>query len=179
MRNFIFFAICIVLIFFQLSVLGIFFAGQRLPDIALALVVTLTILLGFKDALKWTILAGVVMDAGTSWIFGTGILALVIVSWLVELLGETADIKPRKKMFFVFFAGLVAAAKIVSDILAAVFQKGEGYWLHSGLNASVSFLSWDYALRLLFTILAGIFVYYFINRTRRFLFDPSAVVKIK
>ncbi len=83
----------LILFVFQYSILGIFFQNGRIPNLFVALVTSLAIIFGFEKSLKWVVFAGFLLDAGSAWLFGSGILALVIILWLIDKVKAIAEFR--------------------------------------------------------------------------------------
>ena len=170
MKNLILFIFCIVVVFSQLSVAGVFFHEHRIPDLALALVITLVLALGFKESFKWILLTGVLIDAGSSAVFGTMILAYFLLGWTISRFSDIADIRSRKFFFLAVLAALIVFSEILKDLLVAGSLKIKENYFHESLNASFHIFSLDYFLKIIYTVLAAYIVYYIFRRVSRALF---------
>lgn len=159
---------CLIIFLLQLSILGIFFAPGNIPNLVLAFAASLVILKGFDFSLKWIILAGLLVDAGTNWLFGTGILLLVLLAFGIGSLETVADIRSRRLLFWPSFAVLIVILTYVFDLLAGLALKLENHQLgKKWATYGVADFSWDYATKILFTVLAGYLVYYILKKMDR------------
>jgi rod shape-determining protein MreD len=178
MKNFALLILCVVTVFFQLSVEGVFFSARRIPDLALALVITLVLTMGFKESLKWILLTGILIDAGSSTVFGTATLAYFLVGWMVAGLIDVADIRSRKTFFLAAFAATVLVSEIAKDIFIFAIFKIKANFLHEPFGASLNIFSADYFFKILYTIIAAYAIYYIFRRVSRALFlEPVRLVK--
>lgn len=178
MKNFALFILCVVAVFLQLSVVGVFFPARRIPDLALALVITLVLTMGFKESLKWILLTGILIDAGSSTVFGTTTLAYLLIGWMVAGLIDVADIRSRKTFFLVAFAAAIVVSEIAKDIFIFFILKIKANFLHEPFGVSSNIFSADYFFKILYTIIAAYAVYYIFRRISRALFlEPVKLVK--
>jgi cell shape-determining protein MreD len=178
MKNLTLFIFCSITAFLQLSVEGVFFPAQRIPDLALALVITLVLAMGFEESLKWILLIGILIDAGSFVVFGTTILAYFLIGWLVSSLVGVADIRSRKTFFLAFFAGAVLICEIAKDIFVFFSLKIKGNFLHESYGASINIFSFDYFFKIIYTVLAAYVIYYIFRRvSRAVFFEPIKLVK--
>lgn len=178
MKNFIIFIFCIIVVFFQLSVEGIFFSNYRIPDLALAFVVTLVLAVGFKKSFKWILLTGLLIDAGSSAVFGTAALAFFVIGWAISRFAAHADMRSRKIFFLASFAVIVAISEIVKDFFMLASLKIKADFFHETFGAPLHIFSLDYFLKIFYTILAAYAVYYIFRRVSRALFlEPVKLAK--
>jgi len=174
MRNLIFFIICLALTIFQLSVLGVFFSYNRLPDLILVFVIALVIQKGLEESLKWIVILGLLIDAGSHWLCGTSALVFLILGALFGALSEVTGIKTRKTLLLFSLAPIIAIFKIASDAAVIFLSKLENYWLGENFPEAIIFFSWDYVLKLTYTVLAGYLIYFLLKRVDDWLlsFEP-------
>ena len=178
MKNFALFIFCVVTVFLQLSVAGVFFSARRIPDLALALVITLVLAMGFKESLKWILLTGILIDAGSSTVFGTATLVYFLIGWMVSGLVDVADIRSKKTFFLAAFAGAVAVSEVGKDIFLFAILKIKADFLHEPLGAFLNIFSTDYLFKILYTIIAAYVIYYIFRKVSRALFlEPVKLVK--
>ena len=178
MKNFTLFLFCIIAVFFQLSVVGVFFAAHRIPDLALAFVITLVLTLGFKESLKWILLAGLLVDAGSGEVFGTTILAYFLLGWVISWIADVADLRSRKAFFLAALAALVVVSEIVKDLLVLFSLKIRASYLHEQAGFSMNIFSLDYFFKIVYTMLAAFAVYYIFRKLSRALFaEPVRLMK--
>lgn len=178
MRNLVLFAFCVTVVFFQLSVEGVFFAERRIPDLALALVITLVLALKFRASFKWILFMGFLIDAGSGGIFGTTALAYFLIGWAVSRFVVIADIRSRKAFFLATLAGAVFISEIIKDLFFLAGLKMRANYLNESLAASLNFLSVDYIFKIAYSMLAAFVIYYLFRRTSRALFlEPVRLVK--
>ncbi len=117
MKKFYLFLFVLAVFFLQYSILGVFFRSGRIPNLFVALTVSLAILFGFEKSLGWTVFAGFFLDIGSSWLFGSGILALVVILWLIDKMKAIAEFRSKRYLFAVLLfltAGSALAAPNVS-----------------------------------------------------------------
>jgi len=178
MKNFGLFILCVVMVFLQLSVAGVFFSARRIPDLALALVITLVLTMGFKESLKWILLTGILIDAGSSTVFGTATLAYFLIGWMVAGLIDVADIRSKKTFFLAFFAAAVMISEIAKDIFIFVSFKIRANFFHEPHSALLNIFSVDYLFKIIYTIFAAYIIYYIFRRVSRALFlEPVKLMK--
>lgn len=178
MKNFALFVLCVVTVFLQLSVVGVFFPARRIPDLALALVITLVLALGFKESLKWILLTGILIDAGSSVVFGTTALTYFLIGWMVSGLIDVADIRSRKTFFLAALAAAVAVSEILKDIFVFAILRIKANFLHKPFGISLNVFSADYFFKILYTIVAAYAIYYIFRRISRALFvEPVRLAK--
>jgi rod shape-determining protein MreD len=178
MKNFALFIFCVVTVFLQLSVAGVFFSARRIPDLAMALVITLVLTTGFKESLKWILLTGILVDAGSSTIFGTATLVYFLIGWMVAGLIDVADIRSRKTFFLAVFAAATVVSEIVKDIFIFAILKVKANFLHESFGTSLKVFSADYFFKILYTIIAAYAIYYIFRRISRALFlEPVKLAK--
>ena len=170
MKNFILFIFCVAVVFVQLSVEGVFFTGRRIPDLALAFVITLVLAMGFKKSFKWILLTGLLIDVGSSAVFGTAALAFFVIGWAISRFAAHADMRSRKIFFLASFAVIVAISEIVKDFFILASLKIKADFFHETFNASFHIFSLDYFLKIFYTILAAYVIYYIFRRVSRALF---------
>ncbi len=164
------FLFCIFAVFLQLSVVGVFFSEYRIPDLALALVIALTVAMGFKKSIGWLVLTGFLIDAGSGSVFGTAALAYILIGWGISYLLGMADIRSRKILFLSSLAVFAVFSEIAKDWLVLAGLKIKASYLRETLNASGGFFSPDYILKIFYTILAVYFIYYVFRKISRKLF---------
>ena len=99
MKKFHLFLIILTLFIFQYSILGVFFRSGRIPNLFVALVTSLAIIFGFEKSLKWIFFAGFLLDAGSAWLMGSGILALVVILWLIDKAKAIAEFRSKRYLF--------------------------------------------------------------------------------
>jgi len=178
MKNLVLIIFCVITIFFQLSVEGVFFPARRIPDLALALVITLVLAMGFKEALKWILLTGILIDAGSSTVFGTATLAYFLIGWMVSGLIDVADIRSRKTFFLTVLAAAALISEIAKDVLIFAGLKIKANFFHESFGASLNIFSVDYLFKIIYTIFAAYVIYYVFRRVSRALFlEPVKLMK--
>jgi rod shape-determining protein MreD len=159
-----------ITVFLQLSVAGVFFSPRRIPDLALALVITLVLALGFKESLKWILLTGILVDAGSNTIFGTTALAYFLIGWMISGFIDVADIRSRKTFFLAVLAAVAAVSEILKDIFLFAALKIKANFLHKSFDTSLNVFSADYFFKILYTIIAAYAIYYIFRKISRALF---------
>lgn len=178
MKNLIIFLFGIVTVFFQLSVEGIFFSNYRIPDLTLAFVITLVLAMGFKKSFKWILLTGLLVDAGSSAVFGTAALAFFLIGWMISRFAAHADMRSRKIFFLASFAVIVAISEVVKDFFILASLKIKADFFHEIFNAPFHIFSLDYFLKIFYTIFSAYAVYYIFRRVSRALFlEPVKLAK--
>jgi rod shape-determining protein MreD len=177
-KNLILFIICFVVVILQLSVAGVFFPQQRIPDLSLALMITFVLTLGFKESFKWLLFTGLLIDSTSAAIFGSATLSYFLIGWLIFWIAEIADIRSRKIFFLAALAVFVGFAEVFKDILIRVILMLQANVLKESFGMHFQFFSFDYLLKIIYSILAAFILYYLFRRTsRKFFLEPVRLVK--
>jgi hypothetical protein len=167
----------IIFVFFlfvvQFSVLGVFFASGRIPNLFVAFAVGLVILFGFWRSLGWIIAAGFLMDVGASWPIGTGLLIIVVVSWLVEKLKVFADLRSKRYLFVTYLAILIVFSSLIFDFSLQFLLKFEHQIGWNNFSSFTLQMSADYWLKLFWASAAGLGIYALIRKIR---FQPISAL---
>jgi len=179
MKNFFLFVFCTIVVFFQLSIEGVFFSLERIPDLALALVITLVISMGFEKSAPWLVLAGLLIDAGSGTIFGTGALAYIFIGWAISYLAAVADIRSRKILFAASLGAITVFSEITKDLFFWVSFRLKDYYLHQSFAVHANFFSLDYFLKIVYTVLAVYLIYYVFRRSSRSLLQEPIKLATK
>jgi rod shape-determining protein MreD len=180
MKNFFIFIFCTIAVLFQLSVEGSFFSPERIPDLALALVTTLVISMGFEKSAPWLVFTGLLVDAGSGTIFGTAALAYVFIGWAISHLAAVADIRSRKILFAASLGAITAFSEIAKDLFFWASFHVKDYYLHQSFAVHTNFFSLDYLLKMIYTVLAAYFIYFVFRRSsRRLLQEPIRLARKK
>jgi len=179
MKNLFLFLLCVTVVFLQFSVEGVFFSGRRIPDLALALVITLVLAMGFKESFKWILFLGILIDAGSPSVFGTVTLAYFLIGWMIAGLINISDIRSRKMFFLVVFAVAVLVFEIAKDTLIIASLNIKQHFFHgSSFGALLDIFSSDYFFKILYTIIAAYVIYYIFRRvSRKFFWEPIKLTK--
>jgi len=178
MKNFIVSIFCLVIVFFQLSVEGAFFSSRQIPDLALALAITLVLALGFRESIKWIFLIGILIDSGSSAAIGTSVLAYFLIGWAISRFSHIADIRSRKILFMAAFAFFVAISEIFKDYVMLGSLKAGTLFFGKQYNPILNIFSADYSFKIIFTIIAAYIIYYLFRRaSRTFFLEPVRFVK--
>lgn len=170
MKNLVIFIFCLIIVFFQISVFGLFFQNDRIPDLALTLVIVLVLTLGFKQSFWWILLVGAFFDAGTSAIFGTAMLAFFLIGWMVSLIAKITDLKSGKFFFAIMMAAIVFLAEIGKDSLMLASLRVKANYFDEPMGIALNLFDTDYIFKLIYTIFAGYAVYYFFQIINRKIF---------
>lgn len=180
MKNFFLFIFCIIAVFLQLSVEGSFFSPERIPDLALALVITLVVSMGFEKSALWLVLAGILIDAGSGTIFATATLAYILIGWAISHLSAVADIRSRKILFAVSLGAITVFSEIAKDLFFWASFRIKDYYLRQSYTVHANFFSLNYFLKIVYTVLAVYLIYYAFRRlSRRLLQEPITLVEKK
>jgi rod shape-determining protein MreD len=178
MKNLFLFLLCVIVVFLQFSALGVFFSGRRIPDLALALVITLVLALGFKESLKWILLIGILIDAGSPSIFGTVTLAYFLIGWMTAGLGNVSDIRSRKTFFLAVFAAAVLVFEVAKDMLILASLSINNNFSREPSGAWLNIFGFDYFLKILYTVIAAYVIYYIFRWViRSFFWEPIRLTK--
>lgn len=178
MKNFILFIFCTTAVFFQLSIEGSFFSPGRIPDLALALVITLVLSMGFEKSVGWLVFAGLLIDAGSGTIFGTAALTYVFIGWAISHLAAVADIRFRKILFAMSLGAITVFSEIAKDLFFWASFRFKDYYLHQSFGVHVNFFSPDYFFKMLYTVLTVYLIYYVFHKSsRRLLQEPVKLAK--
>jgi rod shape-determining protein MreD len=165
MKKFYLFLFILILFVFQYSILGIFFQNGRIPNLFVALVTSLAIIFGFEKSLKWVVFAGFLLDVGSAWLFGSGILALVIILWLIDKVKAIAEFRSKRYLFAFLLFLTAGISSVVFDILVELILKAERLFFLSASFAPLNFsFGTDYALKTVYTALSVIAVYFFVRK---------------
>jgi rod shape-determining protein MreD len=165
MRNFFLVLFCVVIVLLQASSAGVFFGFERIPNLVLALAISLVLIMGFEKSLVWIILIGVLADAYSGWAIGINAIILVLIAWAISGIMLVANIKSRRLLFFPALFFLTAGFVIVYDLLAGAAGRAANLWL--GANNSgfgTYYFSWSYVLKIVFTALFVYAIYYFVEK---------------
>lgn len=165
MRNFNFFILVFIVVLVQLSVLGSFVSPARMPNLILALVVSLVIYQGFEKYLGWIIFSGFLLDIGASWPWGSTSLLLVLAALGIDRLNAVSNIKSRHSLFYLSLAVVFALSLFAFDWASVGLLNVEKYFLKGGQFVSFPFeINFDYFLKSVYTILGGFAVYFVIRK---------------
>jgi rod shape-determining protein MreD len=180
MKNLFLFVFCTIVVFFQLSAFGSFFSPERIPDLALALVITLVIAMGFEKSVLWLVFTGLLIDAGSGTIFGTATLAYVLIGWAISHLAAVADIRSRKILFAASLGAITVFSEISKDLFFWAGFHLKDYYLHQSFAVHINFFSLGYLMKMIYTVLAVYFIYYVFRRSsRRLLQEPIRLARKK
>jgi len=170
MRNLFIAVFCAAVVLLHISAAGIFFKAERIPNITLALVISLVFILGFEKSLVWIIFAGLLLDAVSGHIFGTSALLLALMGGMISALLTAVDFKSRRLLFLPALFLLSAILTFLFDILEGVVIRVSGAWLNvRGLVSGINYFSSDYIFKIVFTALSVFFIYYLTKRLNKFL----------
>lgn len=170
MRNLFIAIFCAAVVLLHISAVGLFFKPERIPNITLALVISLVFILGFEKSLIWIILVGLIFDAVSGRIFGTSALLLALIGWTISTLSTAVDFKSRRLLFLPVLFLLSAGLAFLFDILEGIITRVSGAWLNfHGMASNINYFSWDYVLKIVFTSLFVFIIYYLIVRLNKFL----------
>jgi len=165
MRDFNLLIFILVLVLVQLSVLDSFVSPARMPNLVLALAVSLVIYQGFEKYWGWIILGGFLLDIGASWPLGSTSLLLVLVALGIDRLNAVSNIKSRHLLFYLSLAVIFALSLFVFDWASVGLLNVEKYFLKN--NRLISFpveVNFDYFLKKAYTILGGFVIYFTIRK---------------
>jgi rod shape-determining protein MreD len=180
MKNFFLFVFCTIVVFFQLSVEGSFFSPERIPDLVLALVITLVVSMGFEKSAPWLVFTGLLIDAGSGTIFGTVALAYILIGWAISHLAAVADIRSRKILFAASLGAITVFSEIAKDLFFWASFRLKDYYLHQSFAVHANFFSLDYFLKIVYTVLTTYLIYYAFRRSsRRLLQEPIRLARRK
>lgn len=159
---FIFIAILAIL---QLSVLGAFLGAQKIPNIILALAICLVIQKGSENYIRWIVIAGFLIDLGSSGLLGTSALLLVAFTFAVDKLNSVSNIQSRRLLFYPFFALVIAIFVFLFDWASLGIGSIENY-IFSGRAALFPpiQLNADYFWKIALTILSGYAIHYILKK---------------
>jgi rod shape-determining protein MreD len=165
MKKFYLFLFILAVFFLQFSVLGAFFKSGRIPNLFVALTVSLAIIFGFEKSLGWVVFAGFLLDAGSSWLIGSGILALVIILWLIDKMKAIAEFRSKRYLFAVLLFLTAGVSSVVFDILMKlVFGAERFFFLNISAPHYFTAFGADYILKTFWTALSIIPVYFFARK---------------
>jgi hypothetical protein len=170
MKKFYLFVFILALFVLQYSVLGAFMQSARLPNLFVALAVSMAIIFGFEKSASWVILAGVLMDVGAPWPIGAGTLVLVLILWLADKIKAVMELRLTRYFFVLLYALMVIIFSFAFDVFLKLELGIWKYIFHKTSNLSGLKVDLNYALKLFWALLFGIGVYYFSRSTKvRFL----------
>lgn len=178
MKNLFLIIFCVIVVIFQVSAEGSFFAEKRIPDLTLALVITFVLTMGFEKSAGWIIFTGLLIDAGSSSIFGTAALVYIFIGWIISNLAAVADIRSRKILFAASLGIITAFAEIVKDLFFWGALNVRVYYLQKTPGVHMHFFNVDYMLKIFYTILASYLIYYIFRKlSRGLLQEPVRLAK--
>lgn len=165
MKKFYLFLFILILFILQYSILGVFFQNNRIPNLFVALVTSLAIIFGFEKSLGWIIFSGFLLDIGSPWLVGSGILALVIILWLIDKAKAIAEFRSKRYLFALLLFLTAGVSSVAFDILMELILKAERLFSLS-VSASHYFpvFEKDYILKTVYTALSVIAVYFFVRK---------------
>jgi rod shape-determining protein MreD len=164
MNKFLFFLFCVIIVFFQLSVFGVFLSARVIPNLALSLIICLVLLQGIERSLVWIILTGFLIDIGSAWLWGTSALIFVIVSGLADKINKYAEIRSLKSAQMLVLAFALLVSSFTFDFLGFVFSKIESQWIGRNVFYEFSFFSFEYGVKSAAAVAVGIVIYYLIRK---------------
>lgn len=176
MRNFFLTIFCVTVVFLHTSSAGVFFGPESLPNLTLALAVSLTLVLGFRESLVWIFLVGMLIDVYSGWTIGVSALILAIIAWAISGFSSVADIRLRRLYFLPILFFLSAGLVFAYDILAQIFMRAG--FLRLGADMFVfgtDYLSGNYFLKVFLTALSVFAIYYITAKINRFFSRPAPV----
>lgn len=155
----------IIIFILYYSVLGVFLQNSIIPNLFVALTVSLAIIFGFEKSLTWIIFAGFLMDIGSAWPVGSGILALVIVLWLIDKMKAITEFRSKRYLFVFLLFFTSGISNVVFDILMELIVRIEKIFLLN-VSAVYSFPIFEknYILKNSCTALSIIVVYFFARK---------------
>jgi rod shape-determining protein MreD len=170
MRNFFIAIFCAAVVLLHTSAAGALFKSERIPNITLALVISLVFILGFEKSLIWIILSGFLLDVVSGHIFGTSALLLVLIGWIISALSTAVDFKSRRLLFLPTLFLLSAGLTFLFDVLDSIISHFSISWFSfQGMVSSINYFDWDYFLKIIFTAFFVFIIYYLINKMNKFL----------
>lgn len=165
MKKFYLFLIILALFFLQYSVLGVFFQSGRIPNLFVALTVSLAIIFGFEKSLGWAVFAGFLLDAGSAWLIGSGILSLVIILWLMDKVKAIAEFRSKRYLFAALLLLAAGVSSVAFDIfLELIFRTERLFFFSSSASHYLPTFGADYILKTAWTALSAIPVYFFVRK---------------
>ena len=138
MNKFLFFLLSVIIVYFQLSVFGIFFDARVIPNVVLSFVICLVLLAGIEKSLVWVVLSGLLFDISSAWLWGTSAFIFVIVSALADKINKYTEIRSLKSAQMLVLAFVLLVSSFAFDFLGFVFSKIENQWL--GKNVFYGFI---------------------------------------
>src|SRR4030042_4323667 len=166
MKKFFLFLFILILFFLQYSILGVFFGLGRVPNLFVVFTVSLAVLFGFEKSVGWVILAGLLMDSGSSWLLGSGTLILVAVLWIIEKIKVVAELRSKRYYFVMLFSILVFLSSFLFDVMLRFMVKTENHFFPNISDFTGPEMNLDYFLKYSYSVVLGIGVYYFIRKAR-------------
>lgn len=164
MNKLLFFLLSALVVFFQLSVFGVFFDAKLIPNVALSFVICLVLLQGIEKSLIWIMLVGFLLDIGSAWLWGTSALILVVASAIAEKINRYTEIRSLKSGQIFVLAFTLLSSSVTFDFLGVVFSKFESYWLDRNIFYNFSLFSFEYGAKSAAAIMMGVFVYYLFRK---------------
>jgi len=165
MKNFYLFLLILIFFLFQYSVLGVFLKSGQIPNLFVALTVSLAVISGFEKSLGWVILSGFWLDVGSFWIIGSGSLALVIILWLIDKIKTIAEFRSKRHWFAILLFLTAGFSSVLFDALLELIFKTENFFF-TDINSVHLFSSsgTDYILKTIWTALLVIPLYFLVRR---------------
>jgi len=164
MNKLLFFLLSALVVYFQLSVFGVFFNAKLIPNVVLSFVICLVLLQGIEKSLIWIMLIGFLIDIGSAWLWGTSALILAVTSAIAEKINRYTEIRSLKSGQIFVLAFSLLASSFAFDFLGLAISKIESYWLGQNIFYSFSFFSFEYGAKSAAAIMAGIFIYYLFRK---------------
>lgn len=175
MKKFYLFIFIGLLFLIQYSVLGVFLPSARIPNLFVALAVSLIIIFGFERSVSWVAFAGLFMDMGASWFLGSGALVLILISWLVDRLKVVAELRLKKHLFVLLFGLIIFVSSLAFDIFLRFELEAQRYIFSSVPSLPSVRANLDYLIKLVYSVILGGGVYYFIRQMEILSRPPVAV----
>jgi cell shape-determining protein MreD len=165
MKNFNLFILVSIVVLIQLSALGSFLSPARMPNLALALVISLVIFQGFERYLGWVIFSGFLLDAGTGWPMGSTPLLLVLIALGIDKLNSVANIRSGQSLFLLSLAVILVLSLFIFDWASIGLSSIEKHFLNnSQLTYSPVKIDFDYLMKSAYTVLSGFLIYFILKK---------------
>jgi rod shape-determining protein MreD len=110
-KRLIYFAVVLLALIIQVSVLPVFFSYQNIPQIMLMLVIAGTIIFGFHRVLPWVIFGGILLDLISYQRVGLSVILFVLVSYFVSFISRRFLVENKNWGFLImiFFIAVATA----------------------------------------------------------------------
>lgn len=162
--------IIILVVLIQVSFLAVVFPQHKVPSIALALVVSWTIISGFQQIFLWIILLGFFLDIVSFQTVGINIILLVMISYFVSFFSRRFLLEHRGwgTLVIVFFI-----------IISTFFYYSVNVFIADSENALANISPENVGIQIIINLILFLIIYFPLRKIEEFLSFYDKRVKIK